>query len=211
MTGVQTCALPIYDGLNNIDLHLSRRLTVETATVRILAEIVMAANGRLYITTAETGLNIPPPAVFQASLQILDNDGVRIRTRTNLGQAEGINSPISAGGVFEESDKVAAQATGSWRVAGSSCQAVYFKSGTRAKSKRDENVLNGTVSNNGTTFNGQLILNGSREGQFINPMTDLVIMIFDPSVEGKLSVSALGAPATGWPDVTLERCAVQPG
>jgi hypothetical protein len=61
-----------YDGLNNIDLHLSRRLTIETGTTRILAEILMAANNRLYITQAETPLGVPPPAVFQASLQILD-------------------------------------------------------------------------------------------------------------------------------------------
>src|SRR5882757_4157808 len=74
-----------YDGLNNIDLHLTRRLTVETAATRILAEILVAANNRLYITQAETPLTVPPPAVFQASLQILDESGVRIRTRTSLG------------------------------------------------------------------------------------------------------------------------------
>src|SRR6185437_11070565 len=78
-----------YDELNNIDLHLTRRLTVETATTRILAEILVAANDRLYVTQAETALNVPPPAVFQASLQILDEGGVRIRTRTALGVPEG--------------------------------------------------------------------------------------------------------------------------
>ena len=87
-----------YDGLNNVDLHLTRRLTIETPRTRILAEILVAANNRLYITQAETALNVPPPAVFQASLQILDDAGLRIRTRTALGVPEGVTSPISAGG-----------------------------------------------------------------------------------------------------------------
>src|SRR5436190_15466924 len=39
-----------YEGINNIDLHLTKRLTIETATTRTLAEILMAANNRLYIT-----------------------------------------------------------------------------------------------------------------------------------------------------------------
>ena len=62
-----------YDGINNIDLHLTKRLTIETGTTRILAEVLMAANNRLYITQAETALNVPPPAIFQAALQILEH------------------------------------------------------------------------------------------------------------------------------------------
>lgn len=195
-----------YDGLNNIDLHLTRRLTVESATTRLLAEILVAANNRLYITEALTPLNVPPPAVFQASLQILDDSGVRIRTRTALGVPADVTSPISAGGVFEESDKVAGEMAGTWRVAGGACESAYFKSGMRTKTKRQENALTGTIVNSGTTISGELILNGSREGQFINPMTDKVIMLFDPQDGNKLSISAIGAPALGWPDVTLELC-----
>ena len=194
-----------YDELNNVDLHLTRRLSVETDNSRLLAEILFAANNRLYITQAETALNVPPPAIFQASLQILDDNGQRIRTRTALGFAEGTVSPISAGGVLEESDKVAGEVTGSWRVAGGSCNAAYFKSGARAKTKRGENAIEGTVVNAGKTVTGQVIVNGSREGQFINPATDKAIMLFDPQGE-KLGISAIGEPAIGWPDVTLELC-----
>jgi hypothetical protein len=195
-----------YDGLNNIDLHLSRRLTIETPKTRILAEILMAANNRLYITEAETPLNVPPPAVFQASLQILDDSGVRIRTRTALGEPEDVKNPIGAGGIVNEPDKIAAEATGAWHTPGAACNAAYFKSGARTKTKRDEDALAGTITNAGLTISGELILVGSRLGQFINPMTDKVIMLFDPQDGNKISISSIGEPALGWPDVTLDLC-----
>ena len=194
-----------YDELNNVDLHLTRRLTVETASTRILAEILMAANNRLYITTAETALNVPPPAQFQASLQILDDKGVRIRTRTALGVPEGVVSPISAGGVAEESDKIASLMAGTWRTASGACEAAYFKSADRVKTKRGEQALTGTVVNSGKTITGQLILDGSREGQFIDPANDQAIMLFDAK-GGKLRIAAIGGDALGWPDVTLDAC-----
>jgi hypothetical protein len=195
-----------YDGLNNIDLHLSRRLTVETPTTRLLFEILMAANNRLYITQAETPLNVPPPAVFQASLQILDDSGTRIRTRTALGEPEGVTSPIGAGGIVNEPDKIAALAAGTWRTPGGSCTLAYFKSGPRTRTKRDEDALSGTVTNSGLTVSGQLVLVGSRLGQFVDPMTDKVIMIFDPQDGTKLNMSAMGPPVLGWPDVSLDLC-----
>jgi len=194
-----------YDEINNVDLHLTRRLTVETSSERILTEILGAANYRLYITEARTALNVPPPAQFQASLQILDEKGVRIRERTAAGVPADVKSPISAGGVVDESDKFAREATGTWRVAGGSCDAAYFKTTGRSKTKRNEPTLDGTVSNNGVTFTGQLILTGSRAGQFINPMTDKAVMLFDTK-NGKLDVLPIDAPATGWPDATLELC-----
>jgi len=194
-----------YDGLNNLDLHLSRRLTIETAMTRILAEILVAENDRLYITEAETPLNVPPAANFQASLQILAPNGKRIRERVALGFEAGTKSPISAGGVPDESNTVAAMVAGSWRVAGSNCQTAYFKSGERTKTKRGEEGLSGTITNAGTTISGQLVLNGARAGQFINPATDGAIMLFDPQAN-RLGISAIGAPALGWPDVTLELC-----
>ena len=194
-----------YDGLNNLDLHLSRRLTVETANTRILAEILVAQNSRLYITEAETPLNVPPAANFQASLQILDDSGVRIRERIALGFSGGEKSPIGAGGVPDESNKVAALVAGTWRTPGGSCQTAYFKAGTREKTSRGEEGLNGTVTNAGVTINGRLVLNGARAGQFIDPATDVVVLLFDPQ-ENKLTISALRAPAVGWPDATLELC-----
>ena len=48
---------------------------------RLLAEILISADKRLYISEADTTLNAAPPAQYQASLQILDDDGVRIRYR----------------------------------------------------------------------------------------------------------------------------------
>jgi hypothetical protein len=39
----------------------------------------MSNDKRLYISEAQTALNAPPPAQYQASIQVLDDDGVRIR------------------------------------------------------------------------------------------------------------------------------------
>jgi hypothetical protein len=77
-----------YDGSNNVDQMASWRQTIETPdNRRILSEILTAANNRLYIVVAETTLAAPPPAQFQASVQILDENGVRIRYRT-VGSSE---------------------------------------------------------------------------------------------------------------------------
>jgi hypothetical protein len=195
-----------YDGLNNLDLHLSRRLTVETAATRILAEILVAENNRLYVTQAETPLSSPPAANFQASLQILDANGVRIRERIARGFEPGVVSPIGAGGVADESNRVAAMVAGSWRAPGGRCETAYFRSGARTKTRRGEEGLNGTIANAGTTISGQLVLNGARAGQFIDPATDRAIMLLDTQNGEKLNISAVGAPALGWPDVTLELC-----
>src|SRR5258705_10098873 len=71
-----------YDGTGMMDNHKSQRITVETpAQRRLLSEILVSADKRLYISEAETALNAPPPAQYHASLQILDDDGVRIRYR----------------------------------------------------------------------------------------------------------------------------------
>src|SRR5258706_6781768 len=197
---------PKYDAVNNIDMHRGWALTVETPDRHnILGQIVLAANNRLYITQAETPANIPPPAQFQASLQILDENGVRIRTRTAPAAPEKEASPVGAEANAAESAKVAALAAGSWRPAGGNCQTAYFKSGPRAKTSRGEEAMAGTVVNSGLTIVGQLIISGAREGQFIDPKTDKAIMLFDPQ-EGKISVSSIGAPALGWPDANLELC-----
>ena len=41
--------------------------------------------------------------------------------------------------------------------------------------------------------------------QNFDPKTDKVIFIFDP-MDDKMNISALGPPALGWPDVTLDFC-----
>jgi hypothetical protein len=77
-----------YDGTGMLDNHKSQRITVETpAQRRLLAEILISADKRLYISEADTTLNAPPPAQFQASLQVLDDEGVRIRYRA-VGSTE---------------------------------------------------------------------------------------------------------------------------
>ena len=100
---------------------------------------------------------------------------------------------------------VAAQVAGNWKSAGGSCEAAFLKVGQRTKTVRGEDSMAGTVTNAGTVINGQLIISGPREGQLIDPKTDKVIMIFEPQGD-KISLSALGPPAIGWPDVTLDLC-----
>jgi len=76
-----------YHGGGMVDNIQSWRMTVEnTADRRILTEI-LAHGTRLYIVEADTAINVPPPAQFQASVQILDDKGVRIRYRS-VGSTE---------------------------------------------------------------------------------------------------------------------------
>jgi len=75
-----------YDGIEHTEQIRSRRLTVETETKRWLAEI-LAHDNRLYIIEADTAIDVVPPAQFQASIEILDTEGKRIRYRT-VGSTE---------------------------------------------------------------------------------------------------------------------------
>jgi hypothetical protein len=196
-----------YDDINNLDFHRSRRITVENANVRILGEILISATNRLYIVEGETPLNVPPAAQFQASLQILNNDGVRIRERTEIAAPANEVRPVGERANAEEAARVIAAISGSWRnPAGGSCTTPYFKSGERVKTQRMEEAITGTVTNAGMTIPGHLIIVGPREGQFINPMTDRAIFLFDAHANTTLNFVAIGAPAAGWPEVNLERC-----
>ena len=87
--GVRAKGKATYDEPGNLDGHRSQRITIETPTGRRrLAEILMSNDKRLYISEAETALNAPPPAQYQASIQVLDDEGVRIRYQG--GQAGGV-------------------------------------------------------------------------------------------------------------------------
>jgi hypothetical protein len=195
-----------YDDINNLDFHRSRRMTVETPTTRILAEILIAANNRLYIVEGETPLNIPPAAQFQASLQILNEEGVRIRERTEIAAPENEVRPVGPAAQAAEVARVVAAVSGTWRNPdGGSCEAAYFKSGERGKTMRDEEAIGGTVTNEGMTITGQLIVVGAREGQFVDAM-DRPIFLFENRPDNTLDFVAIGEPALGWPEVTLERC-----
>jgi hypothetical protein len=69
-----------YDAQENIDRIKDQRisLVLPDKTRRLLSEVMLHQN-RLYITEAVTPVNAPPPGQFQASIQMLDDDGVRIR------------------------------------------------------------------------------------------------------------------------------------
>jgi len=196
-----------YDEINNIDMHRARLMTVESATSRYLASILVAANNRLYITLAETPLSSAVPAQFQASIQILDANGVRIRTRTAPGAPEYEVAPIGAAANKAEQDKVVAAISGTWRMPNGTCEAAYFKSGERTETVRKEEALAGTVTNMGVTVPGQLILSGAREGQFVDPTTDKPFFLFQSKANNsKLNFFPIDGPARGWPEVDLDRC-----
>jgi hypothetical protein len=196
-----------YEGVNMLDNHRSWRQTVETTNERILTEILVAKNNRLYISESATALNAPPPAQFQASLQILDENGVRIRYARVESNIPGEVVPVTPANAVRISAEIGAQVAGTWRnPAGGSCETAYFKSGERVKSSRGEEAMAGTVTNAGMTITGQLLIAGARVGQFINPTTDKAIFLFDTLPGNKLMFTAIGAPATGWPDVTLDKC-----
>jgi hypothetical protein len=196
-----------YDGVNNLDGHREWRVTVETANSRIVASILLAANYRLYFTEGETPLNVPPAAQFQASLQVLNDEGIRIRTPTRIAAPErdegaGIGKEAQA----QEIARVVAGVSGTWRnPSGGTCQAAYFKSGARGKAPRGEEAVAGTVVNSGTTINGHLIVVGAREGQFVDA-NDQPIFLFENKPGGTLTFTPIGGPALSWPEVTLEKC-----
>ena len=194
-----------YDEINNLDFHRSRRITVETPNSRILGEILIAANNRLYIVEGETPLNVPPAGQFQASLQILNNEGVRIRERTEIAAPPDEVRPVGERAQAEEAARVQAAVSGTWRNPSGSCEAPYFKAGARTKSMRDEEALDGTVTNMGTTLSGKLIIVGAREGQFVDG-NDRPIFLFENKPGDKLAFTPIGGPALGWPEVTLELC-----
>ena len=158
-----------YDAVNMLDNHRSWRQTIENANQRILTEILVARNNRLYISEAVTALDIPPPAQFQASLQILDDSGARIRLQTaELAQTAQANEviPVTPAQVAQRSAVLAALVTGTWRVStGGSCQQAYFRSAERTKTRRNEEALAGTVTSQGMTISGQLIIAGARDDQ----------------------------------------------
>jgi hypothetical protein len=195
-----------YDGRENLDMHRSWRVTVETPTSRILGEILIAANNRVYIVEGETPIALPPPAQFQASIQVLNDEGVRIRTRTEIAAPQNETANVGAQFNAAEATRVATAVSGSWRIpTGGSCEAAYFKSGMRGKTKRDEEAIGGTVTNSGTTISGQLVIVGAREGQFVDA-NDRPIFLFENKPGDKLTFTPIGGPAASWPEVTLELC-----
>jgi len=70
---------PKYDDTGNVDRIKTQRQTMETPNMTYLMTEILVHGTRLYIVEAETAMDVPPPAQFQASVQILDEKGDRIR------------------------------------------------------------------------------------------------------------------------------------
>jgi hypothetical protein len=114
---------------------------------------------------------------------------------------------VAAPAFAAEADTIAAAVAGSWRnAAGGTCEAAYMKTAARANTARGEQAMAATVVSAGTTINALLILQGAREGQIVNPMSDKAIFLVEPQEGNKLHVIPIGEPALSWTEVTLDLC-----
>ncbi len=69
-----------YDGTEHQNNMRSQRISVALPNGRFsLAEALVDRGHRLFILEADTPPNVPPPAQFQASLQVLDDNGIALR------------------------------------------------------------------------------------------------------------------------------------
>jgi hypothetical protein len=68
-----------YDGLEHQNNMKSQRVSVAMPNGRFLLAEALMDHGRLFIIEADTPPKMPPPSQFQASLQVLDDNGVAIR------------------------------------------------------------------------------------------------------------------------------------
>ena len=97
--------------------------------------------------------------------------------------------------------------SGNWRdPMGGTCDAPYLKGGARQDTKRGEPAMLTTVTTMGTTVTGQLIIEGARRGQLIDPATDKAMWLVDAAPGTKLVLDPIGPPALAWPKATLEFC-----
>ena len=99
-----------------------------------------------------------------------------------------------------------AMLAGSWKAPNGTCQAAFFKAGAEGKTKRNEDALGATISDKGTTVDGQIILRGARQGQLVNPMTDRAIFLIDILAGPKVKFIPIGEPVLTWPEVDTEKC-----
>lgn len=69
-----------YDGVEHQNNMRSQRISVVLPNGRfLLAEALMDRANHLFIMEADTPPNVPPPSQFQASLQVLDDNGIALR------------------------------------------------------------------------------------------------------------------------------------
>jgi hypothetical protein len=96
--------------------------------------------------------------------------------------------------------------SGKWKAPNGTCQTPYYTGGEKGKSPRNENSFSGTVSDKGMTINGQIILQGARQGQMVNPNTDKAIFLIDILKGPKIKFIPIGEPVLTWPEIDAEKC-----
>ena len=95
---------------------------------------------------------------------------------------------------------------GSWRnPTGGTCEAPFLTATQRSETKRGEGALRGTVTHNGKSYTGDLVLLGARRGQMVSPETDEALFLFDMP-GGKLRLIPMGDVASAVNEATLEFC-----
>ena len=99
-----------------------------------------------------------------------------------------------------------AMLAGSWKAPSGTCQAAFFKAGAEGKSRRGEEALAATVTDKGTTVDGQIILRGARQGQMVNPNTDKAVFLIDILAGPKVKFIPIGEPVLTWPETDTEKC-----
>lgn len=99
-----------------------------------------------------------------------------------------------------------AMLAGSWKAPSGTCQAAFFKAGAEGKSRRGEEALAATVTDKGTTVDGQIILRGARQGQLVNPNTDKAVFLIDILAGPKVKFIPIGEPVLTWPEIDTEKC-----
>ena len=96
--------------------------------------------------------------------------------------------------------------SGKWKAPNGTCQTPYYSGGEKGKSPRGENAFSGSVTDKGMTVNGQIILQGARQGQMVNPQTDKAIFLIDVLKGPKIKFIPIGEPVLTWPEVDTEKC-----
>src|SRR6266478_160371 len=164
---------------------------------------------RINHTPAREALAGPSPCLYAGRERDPSEESMRLSSKISfIALLVGLNASTAyAQNNTGEADKVAKAVTGSWKnPAGGACETAFFKAGERTKTVRGEQAMAGTVSDAGMVVPGQLILQGAREGQFVNTMNDKVIFIFEPKEGNKLTLTPMGPPVLAWKEVTLELC-----
>jgi hypothetical protein len=117
-----------------------------------------------------------------------------------------VGSGLGALAQIERGPIPPAMISGKWKAPNGNCQAPYYVGGAEGKSPRGENAFSGTVTDKGTTVAGQIILQGARQGQMVNPNTDKAVFLIDILKGPKIKFIPIGEPVLTWPEIDAEKC-----